>query len=428
MSSTDARIALLRQAMSRRGLSPTSCRPRTRTFPNTCRRAGRAALAVGLHGLGGHVGGHGRFRRPVGRQPLLGAGRGAAGRHRRAADEDRAGHHARPCGLAGRQHAGGSAHRRGRTGAGPGGLPRLVGRRRRVGRLAGDRRRPAGRHLEGRAGLPDARIYEHVAPQAASAAPTSWRRCARPCAWRRRAFHQHARRHRLALQPARRRRGLQPGVRRPCAGRPGLRHAVRGRRQGGRDLARRPGRGRRGRRWLCPGRRGAGLAGAGPDPADRPGPRHLRRVPRHESGRAARRGDQSVHAAEVAQDRGRTGQCAPGHGTGRRGAVRVLRLVRRRAGRTHHRADHRRTDHRGPRAPARLCSSQLRHHRRLQRQRRHAALPRHRRIARRDRRRWPAADRLGRPVSGRHHRHHPRGRGGRPAPTRRSTSRWCSRA
>ena len=65
------------------------------------------------------------------------------------------------------------------------------------------------------------------------------------------------------------------------------------------------------------------------------------------------------------------------------------------------------------RAPARLCLSQLRHHRRLQRQRRHAALPRHRRIARRDRRRWPAADRLGRPVSGRHHRHHPRGRGGR---------------
>ena len=52
------------------------------------------------------------------------------------------------------------------------------------------------------------------------------------------------------------------------------------------------------------------------------------------------------------QDRGRTGQCAPGHGTGRRGAVRVLRLVRRRAGQgTHHRADHRRTDHRGPRAP-----------------------------------------------------------------------------
>ena len=34
---------------------------------------------------------------------------------------------------------------------------------------------------EGRAGLPDARIYEHVAPQV-SAAPTSWRRCARPCA------------------------------------------------------------------------------------------------------------------------------------------------------------------------------------------------------------------------------------------------------
>ena len=63
MSSTDARIALLRQAMSRRGLSLTSCRPRTRTFPNTCRRAGRAALAVGLHGLGGHAGGHGRFRR-----------------------------------------------------------------------------------------------------------------------------------------------------------------------------------------------------------------------------------------------------------------------------------------------------------------------------------------------------------------------------
>ena len=50
---------------------------------------------------------------------------------------------------------------------------------------------------------------------------------------------------------------------------------------------------------------------------------------------------------------------APGHGTGRRGAVRVLRLVRRRAGQgTHHRADHRRTDHRGrARRPGYVCPS-----------------------------------------------------------------------
>ena len=35
--------------MSRRGLS-TSCRPRTRTFPNTCRRAGRRRWLSGFTG------------------------------------------------------------------------------------------------------------------------------------------------------------------------------------------------------------------------------------------------------------------------------------------------------------------------------------------------------------------------------------------
>src|SRR5450830_1151098 len=63
------------------------------------------------------------------------------------------------------------------------------------------------------------------------------------------------------------------------------------------------------------------------------------------------------------------------------------------------------------RAPARFCEPQLRHHRGIQCQRRRHALPRHAAGACRHRRRWPAADRFGRPVPGRHHRHHPRGAG-----------------
>jgi len=59
-------------------------------------------------------------------------------------------------------------------------------------------------------------------------------------------------------------------------------------------------------------------------------------------------------------------------------------------------------------ALARLRGPELSGHRRLQRQRRHAALPRHAAVFRGDRGRRPAAHRLGRPVPGRHHRHHPR--------------------
>ena len=45
-------------------------------------------MAVGLHRLDGHAGRHARRRRAVRRQPLLGAGRGRAGRQRHRAGED----------------------------------------------------------------------------------------------------------------------------------------------------------------------------------------------------------------------------------------------------------------------------------------------------------------------------------------------------
>ncbi len=109
-------------------------------------------------------------------------------------------------------------------------------------------------------------------------------------------------------------------------------------------------------------------------------------------------------AAEAAQR-------APGDDRGRRGDVRVLRLVRGRARRllaprSDHRADDRRAADRG-KSPARgLRRPELRHDRGVQRQRRHAALPRDRRLARGDRGRRPAPDRLWRPVPLRHDRHH----------------------
>ncbi|VEB43573.1 Uncharacterised protein [Chromobacterium violaceum] len=68
--------------------------------------------------------------------------------------------------------------------------------------------------------------------------------------------------------------------------------------------------------------------------------------------RASDRGDQSQHADEVAQERGRGRARAPRDGTGRRRAGRVLRLVRgQRQPRPHHRIDHRRGNHRRARAP-----------------------------------------------------------------------------
>jgi Xaa-Pro aminopeptidase len=61
------------------------------------------------------------------------------------------------------------------------------------------------------------------------------------------------------------------------------------------------------------------------------------------------------------------------------------------------------------RPPPRLCLAQLCHHCRLQCQWRAAPLPRHRTSPCQHCRQRPAADRLRRPVSRRHHRHHPRG-------------------
>src|SRR5690606_33795028 len=81
--------------------------------------------------------------------------------------------------------------------------------------------------------------------------------------------------------PARGRCVVQPGVPGACPGRPRPCHAIRGRRQDRRGAARGPGGRWRRRGALRAGGRGPGLARTRPDPADRSGPRHLRRVPRH---------------------------------------------------------------------------------------------------------------------------------------------------
>ena len=117
-----------------------------------------------------------------------------------------------------------------------------------------------------------------------------------------------------------------------------------------------------------------------------------------------------------------------GHGRGRRRDVRVLRVVRGRAGagRARHRAHRRRTAQRGARAAPGIHGAELRHHRRLQRQRRDAALPGDRGAARADCRRRAAAHRQRRPVPRRYYRHHSH-LGDRNPEMRRSsvTTRWC---
>ncbi len=218
------------------------------------------------------------------------------------------------------------------------------------------------------------------------------------------------RRHRLAAQPARRRRRLQPGVPRPPADRRARRDAVRRRRA------------RSTPHWP---RSSPATASRVAPYADAPGalaalpadavllidPKRVTLGLREHARVRARRGDQPEHAAEEPQERRRGGPRARRDGRGRRRDVRVLRLVRggaRRpeAHRADHRADDRRAPQRGTRPPARLRRPELRHDRRVQRERRDAALPRDRGLARDDRGRRPAADRLRRPVPRRHHRHH----------------------
>jgi Xaa-Pro aminopeptidase len=120
---------------------------------------------------------------------------------------------------------------------------------------------------------------------------------------------------------------------------------------------------------------------------------------------------QSEHARQEPQERRRGGARAPGDGRGRRGDVRVLRLVRGgarrpRAARLAHRADDRRklTEARAKRpgyvGPSFATIAAFNAN---------GAMPHYRatpRVARLARRRRPAPDRLGRPVPRRHDRHH----------------------
>ena len=286
-----------------------------------------------------------------------------------------------------------------------------------------------------RPGLPpDAGVRTRGAVRRRWRAPTSCTptRNAMAQAGRRAPLHLDPGRHRLPVQPARRRRQLQPGVPGARAGRADRRHPVRRRRQDRRRAARAPGAGRRARRavrrrrrprWprcrptaallLDPRRVTAGMRAAVPqrvrvveaiNPTTFAKSRKLRR---RSSITCARRWSRTAP---------RCANSSPG--SSRRWPI----ATRAPLTEVHDRRAH----HRRARAPSRLRQPQLRHHRRLQRQRRDHALPRHAGALRRHRRRRPAADRLRRPVPGRHHRHHARGPGRHAvAPRRSATSRWC---
>ena len=125
------------------------------------------AMAVGLHRLDGHAGGHARRGRAVRRQPLLGAGRGRARRQRHRAREDPHRRRDAPHRLAGAPNCRAADGRGRRPGAGAG---------RRTAAARARSTRPASRCAPTstcwtRPG-PSARrcrtqpVYEHLAPHA----------------------------------------------------------------------------------------------------------------------------------------------------------------------------------------------------------------------------------------------------------------------
>jgi NADH dehydrogenase len=223
------------------------------------------------------------------------------------------------------------------------------------------------------------------APQAPSRAPPSWPGARGDGAARRHPpLRLHRRRHRLDHQPARQRRRLQPGVPGPPADRPhrGPRCSSAPARSTPRCSARAGADGVRLAPYAAPAPALAALP-PGSVLLARPAAHHLGLRQAVPAGVQGGRGDQPQHAGQEPQDRRRSRLRARGHGRGRRGDVRVLRLVRGRTGArralTELTVDERLS---AERARARLRRPELPDHRRLQRQRRDAALPRHARSLR----------------------------------------------
>ena len=296
-----------------------------------------ARLAVGLHRLDGHAGGHAGPRRAVRRQPLLGAGRGRTRRQRHRAGEDRHRQLDRACRLAGRSRcrAGGTVAVDG-AGAGPGG----------GAGAARARCDAAGVTLR-----TDLDLLDDVWPDRPACRP---RRSTNTCA-------PHA------TAAARR----QAGARARGDGRrtapahhfvstvddiawitnlrgsdvnynpvflahllidPTRRHAVRRRRQDRRRAGRGAGRRRHRAGTLCrrPATRWPRWAPTTRCCSTRSASRWA--CASRSARRARGRGHQPEHAGQEPQDRRRSGPRARGDGRGRRRDVRVLRLVRGRAG------------------------------------------------------------------------------------------------
>ena len=179
---------------------------------------------------------------------------------------------------------------------------------------------------------PTAAVYEHRAPRGArSRAANRLAPGARRDARGRRdaSLRLDRRRHRLDAQPARRRRQLQPGVPRPPADR--RRHGDALRRRRPRSTPRWPPRSPPTAFASRPTSEAGAALAALPESATPAASIRSADDARHcvERSRATRgRGDQPEHARQEQEERGRGGARAPGDGRGRRGDVRVLRLVR----------------------------------------------------------------------------------------------------
>ncbi len=238
-----------------------------------------------------------------------------------------------------------------------------------------------------RPGLPAAPVYEHLRAACAAAARRQAGAGARSDGARRRhaPLHLDRRRHRLAAQPARRRRQLQPGVPGPRAAR------TRAARRCSSPTARSTPRCRP--RWpptACASRpmtqAAAALAALPADAVLLIDPRRVTlglRAHAHACTVVEAINPSTCSRAARAPPRPRT--CARRwRRTARRCASSTPGSKHALArGETHHRTDHRRALSAARAQPARLRGPELRHHRRLQRQRRDAALPRHAGIARR---------------------------------------------
>ena len=294
------------------------------------------AVGLGLHRLGRHPGDHARPRRALRRQPLLGAGRARARRQRHRAGEDAVAGCARYhiewlC-----QQRRPRRDRRGRRRrARPRRRPPAAGRARALRRQAAQRPRRPRRRLAGAAGDADrARSTSTPRPKRPSRAAERLRRV-------RAAMREAGATHHFVstvddLAWILNLRGADvsynPVFLAHLLIAPDTATLFIAAAKVDARLCRHPRRRRRAPRALRAGRRRARR----PARERRPAARSEAGDARHARARpgSGGRGDQSEHPRQEQEERRRSGARAPGDGRGRRGDVRVLRLVRGGAGRS----------------------------------------------------------------------------------------------